>query len=147
MQVSERCLRALAMRSTDILSVVTPEGVFRYVGEAIKPVLGYDPEALAGTPVTALFHPDDRLSASDCLKQRVCGPPGGSGSVMVRVCRADGVYRRFEAIGHNLLDDPDIAGIVCTLRDVTERTEAERRLRESEALYQTLAQTAPVGIF
>jgi len=55
-----------------------------------------------------------------------------------RIRHADGTYRYIEVLANNLLDDPDVNGIVLNQRDVTERTEYMEALRESERRLSTL---------
>ena len=58
-----------------------------------------------------------------------------------------GTYRTFEVLANNLLDDPDVNGIIVNSRDITDRVSAETALRESERLYRTIVETADEGIW
>jgi len=46
-----------------------------------------------------------------------------------------------------LLDDPTVSGVVVTSRDVTQRKEAERKLREAEQRYRTLIEQGPAVVY
>ena len=132
----------------DVMAVVSRDGRFADVGAASHRVLGIPPESLRGTLALDCVHPDDRGEAARRLACHGSGAPMGAvGPFVCRVRHAAGGWRHMEATAQSLLDDPDIQGIVVNARDVTDRVEAEQRLRASEALYQTLARSAPVGIF
>jgi diguanylate cyclase (GGDEF)-like protein/PAS domain S-box-containing protein len=55
----------------------------------------------------------------------------------------DGSWRWMESIGTYPVDDPAVGGVVITSRDVTERKEAEDKLREAEERYRTLVEHIP----
>jgi diguanylate cyclase (GGDEF)-like protein len=61
----------------------------------------------------------------------------GRAAFLARVSRADGEWRWLEGVVSNLLDDPDVAGIVVNARDVTERRRAEEATRH-QALHDPL---------
>ncbi len=54
-----------------------------------------------------------------------------------RFKHADGSWRYLRTIGNNLLDDPNIRGIVATSRDVTARKRSEELLRQRSAAMAT----------
>nr|WP_257792965.1 PAS domain-containing hybrid sensor histidine kinase/response regulator [Azospirillum argentinense] len=146
MRSLERYVHALMANAGDFVAVVSPDGRFADVGAASLRVLGMPPEALRGTFALECVHPDDRAEAARRLSH---DKPSGeaAGPFACRLRHAAGGWRHMEAMAQNRLDDPDVRGIVLNARDVTDRVEAEQRLRASEALYQTLARSAPVGIF
>ncbi|WP_247874089.1 PAS domain-containing protein [Azospirillum sp. TSH58] len=132
----------------DVVAVLSPDGRFAEVGAASLRVFGTPPEALLGTAVLDRVHPEDRDEVARCLARhghRASATPIGPFACRLR--HAAGGWRRMEVTALNRLDDPDIRGIVLNARDVTDRVEAEQRLRASETLYQTLARSAPVGMF
>ncbi|WP_345772585.1 PAS domain-containing sensor histidine kinase [Azospirillum aestuarii] len=144
----ERYVHALMANASDIVAVLSPEGRFIDVGSACLRVLGTPPEALMGTPALDCVHPDDREEAARRLAR--CGrgmSTEADGPFLCRVRHAAGGWRQVETTAQSRLDDPDVRGIIVNARDVTDRVEAEQRLRASETLYQTLARSAPVGIF
>ena len=47
----------------------------------------------------------------------------------MRIRTADGGWRLFEVVPTNMLEDPDVEGLVFHLRDLTERYEQQRAFR------------------
>ncbi|SMH53808.1 sensor histidine kinase [Azospirillum agricola] len=147
MQVNEQSVRALMRNARDVAAVVSPAGVVLYASDAAMRVLGYPADRLVGTFLIDHAHPDDRAEVLRRMTARLEGPAGSSGSAVFRFRHADGRWLRVEAVGYNQLDEPAIRGLVLNVRDVTEQLDTADRLRASEARYQTLAESAPVGIF
>lgn len=72
--------------------------------------------------------------------------PGLTLTTELRVRHADGTWRDCEVVATNLLDQPAVAGIVTTCRDVTERKAFERQLRHL-AFHDPLSQLPNRALF
>jgi diguanylate cyclase (GGDEF)-like protein/PAS domain S-box-containing protein len=131
----EERFRSLVQNVSDIITVYDAGGTVRYISSAVERVLGYTPEESIGTQSSAVMHPDDARAMVGFLT-RAGASPGGHLPVQVRLQHKDGSWRHLEAIAHNLLHDPNVAGVVVTSRDVTERVlaDAERERLRAEAL-------------
>ncbi len=147
MEVNEKTMRALMRNARDVAAVVAADGSLSYVGEAAARVLGYSSDHLIGTQLIDHAHPDERDEVRRRIAARLLAPASVSSPAVFRFRHADGRWRWVEAVSNNQSDDPDIGGVVLNVRDVTEQLDTAERLRVSEARYQTLAETAPVGIF
>lgn len=147
MRINERAATALMTNTSDVTALLSRDGLFRFVGGASLRVFGYEPEGVVGCPMLDFVHPDDRPDAARRFARRLAEPDAPFEPAVYRVRHAAGAWRHVEASARNMLDDPDVQGVIINVRDVTDRVEAEGRLRASEALYQTLARSAPVGIF
>jgi signal transduction histidine kinase len=55
--------------------------------------------------------------------------PGESARVQCRLRAGEGGYRPAEIVFCNLVEDPAVAGVMCSLRDLTEQKRAEAELR------------------
>nr|WP_274389897.1 PAS domain-containing sensor histidine kinase [Azospirillum doebereinerae] len=146
-QVNERSIRALMRNATDVAAVVSPAGILLYASDAAAQVLGYTPEQLVGRALIDHAHPDERADVERRMAARMAEPDGSAGTAIFRFRHADGRWRWLEATAHNQLDEPSIKGLVLNIRDVTTQLDTANRLRASESRYQSLAESAPVGIF
>ncbi|MDQ4126851.1 MAG: EAL domain-containing protein, partial [Actinomycetota bacterium] len=141
---SEVRFRSLIQNSSDIVMIFGADGTINYTSPSVQRILGYDPEDLIGQPNFDLVHPDDRAGVRLFHADHV-SRPDNSPTLEARLRHADGSWRHFEGAGSNLLDDPDVGGIVVNLRDVTERKQAEEALRESESALLAAQRIASVG--
>ena len=138
---TEEEFRALVAHSSDIITVLEPDGAWRSSSAAGSRLLGYpdgiDPEG----GVFSLLHPDDVARAQDALTEVLAGTRGPDAPLMLRVRSYDGSRWLFlETIARNLVDHPAVRGIVLNSRDVTERIRVEDELRESQDRFQALVQ-------
>ena len=138
---SERRFRSLVQNSSDLVTIVAPDGTIRYVSDSAERIVGYPASTLVGTSLLNYLDPADATPVRGLLES---GPDGSSTSLPVefRLHHADGTYVWLEAVGTNLLADPTIGGIVLNARDVSERKRADRALRESEERYRDLFDNA-----
>src|SRR5207249_1410153 len=83
-------------------------------------------------------HPDDQQAMATRIAD-VGRRPGALLRLETRLRRADGTFRTVEANGVNRLNEPAVAALVVSARDVTERRALEERLwkvRRMEAIGQ-----------
>jgi PAS domain S-box-containing protein len=78
-----------------------------------------------------LVHEDDVQLIARVFSELLDGQ-ASSIQVEVRVRHKDGSWRVLEAIGHSLLDNPAVSGIVGNFHDITERKLTEEQLRIKE---------------
>jgi diguanylate cyclase (GGDEF)-like protein/PAS domain S-box-containing protein len=123
---SEQRWRSLVLNASDVIVVLDATGRVQYATPAAGRLFGY--EDTVGVQVLELIHPDDLAFVVERLTRSVdLAAPGEL--IEFRVARADGEYVWVECLGTNLLDEPDVHGIVCNVRDISERKETERILR------------------
>ncbi|HLZ09184.1 MAG TPA: PAS domain S-box protein, partial [Chloroflexota bacterium] len=130
---SERHFRLLIEWSTDIFAILNANGTIRYLSPSVSAVLGYSPDEAVGASPTDFVHPDDLAAVAQVLAV-IRRNPGEPHAIQLRFHHQNGSWRRFEAIGVNLLADPAISGIVATLRDITDRDRLEEQLRQAQKM-------------
>lgn len=142
----EAYFRALIENSAEGVAIVNTEGKVIYIAPSETRLTGYSVEEITGGSGFRFIHPEDMAEVLDAFSEGAA-IPGAVRTVEYRLQRKDGEWRYFEVTGHNMLDDPHIAGIVVNYRDITERKLAEQALEESEARYRTIFQSAGVPIW
>jgi diguanylate cyclase (GGDEF)-like protein/PAS domain S-box-containing protein len=107
----------------DVITVVGADGVVLFVNDATT-ALGHRREEATGQEALSWVHPDDRAL---CLEQRswLLGEPGRTSVTVLRVRQGDGSWRHVQTHGVNLLEDPDVRGLLYVTRDVEDRARAE----------------------
>ena len=123
---TEARVRSLLRNSGDVVAICEPNATVRYVSPSIKQVMGYEPEEMVGSAGFDFVHPDDQLRAGLILAE-LLDEPGGEAFFELRARHADGSWRWLEVAMRNLVDDPELAGLVVNERDVTERHLLEER--------------------
>ena len=120
----ERRFAALTENSDDMVVVVARDGRVDFESASISRVLGYRAKQLTTVRLLRLLHKTYRRRVlglvRDLMRNR-----GGELTVECLIRSFDGQYLWIEAVCVNLLDDPDVAGILCNARDVTARKAAE----------------------
>jgi PAS domain S-box-containing protein len=134
---SERRFRSLVQNSSDLVTILDPEGTILYASDSAQRIVGYAPEELVGSSLLSYLGGDDSRRVQ-ALLQNGNGNSNGAGPVEFSWRRGDGSPVWLEAVGTNLLNDSTIRGIVLNARDVSERKRADRALRESEERYRDL---------
>ena len=135
---------ALSARAGDLAVVIGVGGELTYVSPSFTAVLGHDVLDVVGQTAWGLLHPDDAPAVGH--RFRLLLEQGGTQELDVRVRTAAGGWRLMESSMTNLVDT-SVGGIVCNLKDITERRQAEAAGRDSEARLRTIVDTAEEGIW
>lgn len=135
--------QAITENTSDIVFLLSQEGVFTYVSPAAARVAGVRKEDLQGRPPGGLTHEEDRALVREGLA-RAKAEPGTSIHVgAIRVRHADGRWLRVEGVYTCLDHDPDVRGTVLNYRDVTERVQSQRALADSRERLAHLIRNLP----
>jgi diguanylate cyclase (GGDEF)-like protein/PAS domain S-box-containing protein len=122
-RASEEYFRTLVHHAADVILIVDEHDTIRYASPSAATVLGVaQPVRLAD-----LIAGEDRAAVARTVHLSRADPaaPVTADWIMITV---DGSRLQAEAICRDLRDDPTVAGLVVTLRDVTEQRRLQREL-------------------
>jgi diguanylate cyclase (GGDEF)-like protein/PAS domain S-box-containing protein len=149
---TEARFEALVRHSSDVITIVDPDGVIRYVSPSMASVFGHDAAALVGTRLTALVHPDDALTVQQFLlelSRAASADLGATAGVLKRewrVAHASGGWMTADTVGTNLVHEPRIGGLVLNTRDVTEQSVIKEQYMH-QAFHDPLTDMANRSLF
>ncbi len=132
-ETSERFFRLLGENSPEMIVIADAEGRPLFINLACEQILGYTPEKLMGLKVPELIHPEDHERVMNQIAEKADTLGDVNGFMEVRYRHKDGSWRWVEGIARNMMDDPDVGGILYCGRDVTERKRAQEREKRSSS--------------
>ena len=119
-RASEARFRSLVQQSSDLIFLLDNHGFVQFASSSAQRVIGYEADALVGVEFAALAHPDD-VSMVTGYVELATELPGVSPATEWRLRRPDGELVQVEVIGTNMLEEPNVRGVVLNARDVGER--------------------------
>lgn len=136
----------LAENSTDMISRHAPDGTFLYLSPAVTLMLDYKPEELVGASPYEYIHPEDteivEKSHQKLLEETHIV------TLSYRFKCKNGGYKWVETRSKTIYapGSEDILEIQATTRDISERKEIERELKEEKDFISTAIESLP-GLF
>ncbi|MCG3208606.1 MAG: Sensor histidine kinase RcsC [Anaerolineae bacterium] len=144
---SEERYRLVSHASSDYVfsATIAPDGNPRddWIGGAIETILGYSPEEfIARGGWRTVLHPDDVIKDDQARAAMHANRPVTN---EVRVFRKDGKEIWVQVNATPVWDTAQnrLAGVTGGVRDITERKQAEERLRIAESRYRSLVEQVP----
>jgi len=129
---------------SDIIGILDGKGTIIYKSPNIKKWFGWDPEDLVNKDAFITVHPDDQTYIKGELEE-LLKQPRKSKTVNYRYMCKDESYRHIELTAKNLLDDPNINGILLNYHDITEQKQLEEEKMMREALQTQQQRLESVG--
>jgi PAS domain S-box-containing protein len=114
---TRRFLEKVVERATDMIAVVDTNREVVFLSGSVEAILGYTPAEVKDLGPFELVHPDDRTMLEEQFEARLNDPDRQTG-ISHRVRHKDGHYVRVRARGYNLVDDPDVEGVLIYTRRV-----------------------------
>ena len=126
-QGNEAYFRSLVQDTSDAILIVADDGTVRYATPSAASIFG--DITVEGAHLRDLVAESEGEEVAQLLARVRTAPQLGSRYVDRRITRRDGVTVQVEVKSSDLRDDPAVAGLVLTLRDVTEQRKLEEQLK------------------
>jgi diguanylate cyclase (GGDEF)-like protein/PAS domain S-box-containing protein len=145
LRLAENRYASLIANASDVIVIVSPEGILRFVSPACERTLGAKPDEIIGRSLSDLWTGEDRERLKAFLTEVAGSRSGTVGPVELGI--KQGAQRRFmECVGNNLTHDSAVQGLALNFRDISDRKALEGQLRQL-ALHDPLTQLANRNLF
>jgi diguanylate cyclase (GGDEF)-like protein/PAS domain S-box-containing protein len=142
---SEQRFRLVVDDLAEGLLILDGEGRIKFANHRIGQLLGVAPSELIGHYGLEMVHPDDEARVLDAFA-RVLRRDRSQGALTARLKRADGSTLWVECDASNLLAESAVDGVVASIREVTERLEADAALTNAQERFRAAFEYAPIGM-
>jgi diguanylate cyclase (GGDEF)-like protein/PAS domain S-box-containing protein len=136
---SRELLHALVQNASDLILIVTPEGLIREATGAVREVLGAEPQSCAGKTLVELVHPHDCVMLNGLITGALSAGPGGTERIGWRMRHLDGHWVDVEVVATNLVHEEHVRGLLLSCRDISASKAFEEQLRH-RAFHDPLTQ-------
>jgi len=144
--------RLIAQSTSDLICTTTFDlnPIHTYISPSYKYVLGYDPSDLISKPVWDFIHPDDKIGLLSLLKKylRVLreniilgANPSKFENLNMRIKDKGGRWHYIECTANMIGKE-----LLFVSKDVTEKIEAENKLKDNEKMLKLILQSSGDGI-
>ncbi len=142
---SDERFRAVADAAPVMILITDPAGLITYGNRGVLEFTGSAEETLAGVPLSASVHPDDRGRYVKALREASANQTAFA--IDVQLLRADGEYR-WIALWGNPLHSPSriFLGHISSAIDITARRAISMKLQETSDRLTTLIEALPDAV-
>ncbi|MBN2012905.1 PAS domain S-box protein [candidate division KSB1 bacterium] len=146
-------MQIILQHVSDIVWIVDEQFTIKFETSSTQRIMGYESQYLVGRTGFELIHPDDcdmfGLAFDEVLQMKNTYEP-----IVSRFLHAQGHWITLEMMANNLMDDPEVHGIIVTARDITNQRETEFLLQQSQKklaqvnqMFKLVLDTIPVRVF
>ncbi|MCG8701073.1 MAG: PAS domain S-box protein [Bacteroidales bacterium] len=141
--IDEGNYKLLVNNINDLVCEIDDNGIYTFVNQRYKDILGYEPVDLIGTKAIDLIHPDD-LEKSLAKYQQLKEKDKNRVDVW-RFKHSNGSYRVIESKGSVYEQEGNVKRTVVVSRDITESVKTEQALNLNVQRYQKAQEIGKVG--
>jgi two-component system cell cycle sensor histidine kinase/response regulator CckA len=124
------------------MAVISPDGRWLRVNQALGEMLGYSPEDLIGLSAEGRIHPDDIPADREAMRLLLTGESHTYTMEKRYLTREGEILWALVNVSLVLNAEGEPAHLICAMQDITERKQAEVSVHASEERYRLVIQAA-----
>jgi len=133
-------------RITDAFYIIDADGILTYASASVSKILGHSPDDLISRSALEFIHPDEHHFAYE-NQEKLLAYPGSRLVHDYRILNADNSYQWMEFTFVNMINIPQVGGIMTQMRDVSERKTIELMLEESRQRFSLFMDKIPATVW
>ncbi len=134
--VAEQSLRSLFDASSDVMAIVSLDGMFTSLNPAWEELTGWSVEEGLKMKFISVVHPDDRAPFLEGFQALIQGK--SAKPIHVRAQRKEGGQRLVEVVARSISKNGRIMGVLAVCRDVTDKKAGEDMLRTWAHIFRNM---------
>jgi len=127
--------------SSDIICIIDANGIIKYISNNIERIFGWRSQDLSGRELWRMIHKDDleyiQKTIVSLLKEY-----NSTQTIEFRHKCNDGGFKPVNSTAVNLINEPNINGVLLNYHDITDLKIIENTFQERERYYRTLFENA-----
>ncbi|GAB2654140.1 hypothetical protein GCM10027036_04360 [Flavihumibacter cheonanensis] len=141
----ERTLQTLLETGMDAVALLGEDGSVLYVSPNVIKLLGYSELECRRLNLFELLHPEDQDKVKETWMKMLSSPGELIKGADARVKHKNGDWRWLEGNMINLLEDPEVRGVVDVFRDITDRKKQQDELLRMNTVLAEAQNLAHIG--
>ena len=144
-EINEKRYRSLIENSIDGIVILSSDSRPVFITRSVEAIVGYTPEELMEMNLFSLIHPDDIPKGQQLIAEVYKNPGIPFKGLVKKMRHKNGSWRWVEFTITNMLEDPNIRGIVENFRDITQKKNDDIELAKSTERLNWAQQIAHLG--
>jgi PAS domain S-box-containing protein len=137
-RIAEMSGRELVENLSEVIYTAGLDGILTYVSPGVERLLGYTPQEAVGRHVSDFVHPKAHSSLSARIERVAAGQREAN---EYRFVTKTGATRWAQSSSQPIIEDGQVIGLQGVLTDITERKQAEERIRQQNEFLTTVIES------
>lgn len=123
-------IQSILNNSHDLIAILDEQGIYKFISESVSEKLGFPVESILGKNFRDLEKEGIIEIVKGSFEELLASGPDQEVPIDFWIKRRNGPKIYLESYGKNLLDHPEIGGVLFSSRDITEFIETEKSLQK-----------------